>query len=325
MAKFKYSAGLWALGGAADRFLPGGYADKAVTLREVLGIAGGIDGIDGVEIIHSQLREVALSEFKKWLVESELQLTGILADTFGDRKYKLGSISHTDKKVRRDAIDLCKKSVDMAAELDCPAVVLWLGSDGYDYSFQVDYRDHWRTLRESIIEIADYNRKMKICLEYKLKEPRKYLAIGAVGKALYLARECGENVGCVIDFGHSLMAKEKPAESAVLLQMNNKLFNVHMNDAYGDWDDDLIAVSVHLQESVEFLFYLDAMGYDGWIGLDIFPFRMDGAKAADLCIRNLKSVERILERLDKKAMRSAMQSLDASNSQALLRDAIFKD
>jgi hypothetical protein len=32
-------------------------------------------------------------------------------------------------------------------------------------------------------------------------------------------------MGCVIDFGHALMSKEKPAESAVLLQMNGKLFN----------------------------------------------------------------------------------------------------
>ena len=322
---FKYAAGLWALGGAADRFLPGGYVDKAVTLHEVVNRAGSVDGIDGVEIISSQLDGIDVADFKRWLTENKLQLTSILANTFGYRKYKLGSITHTQKTVRQDAIDLCKRTVDLAVELDCPAVVLWLGSDGYDYSFQVDYRDHWNTLRDSIIEIADYNKDMKICLEYKLKEPRKYMSIGAVGKALYLAKECGDTVGCVIDFGHSLMAKEKPAESAVLLQMNGKLFNVHMNDAYGDWDDDLIAVSVHLQESVEFMFYLDEMKYDGWIGLDIFPFRMDGTVAADLCIKNLRSVERILDRIDKKQLQAAMLSLDAGNSQMVIRDAIFND
>jgi len=325
MGKFKYAAGLWALGGAADRFLPSGYADKAVTIREVVGIAGSIDGLDGVEVMHSQLVDLRLRDFKEWLAESKLKLTGILANTFGDRKYKLGSISHSDSRIRQDAIDICRKSIDMAAELDCPAVVLWLGSDGYDYSFQIDYRDHWRSLQDSISEIARYNSKMKVCIEYKLKEPRKYMSIGAVGKALLLAKACGDNVGCVIDFGHALMAKEKPAESAVLLQMNGKLFNVHMNDAYGDWDDDLIAVSVHLQESIEFMFYLGEMGYDGWIGLDIFPFRMDGKKAADLCIRNLRSVENILDRIDRKELRVAMQSLDAANSQLIVRDAIFND
>jgi xylose isomerase len=322
---FRYATGLWALGGAADRFLPSGYTDKAVTLHELVNRAGSVDGIDGVEIISSQLNGIDVTDFKQCLAENKLQLTSILADTFGDRKFKLGSITHTQKEVRQDAIGLCKRTVDLAAELDCPAIVLWLGSDGYDYSFQVDYRDHWNTLRDSIIEIADYNKKMKICLEYKLKEPRKYMSIGAVGKALNLAKQCGDTVGCVIDFGHSLMAKEKPAESAVLLQMNGKLFNVHMNDAYGDWDDDLIAVSVHLQESLEFMYYLEKMKYDGWVGLDIFPFRMDGTVAAELCIKNLRSVEKILSRIDKEELKKAMLSLDAGNSQMVIRDAIFND
>jgi xylose isomerase len=325
MEKFKYSAGLWALGGVADRFVPQGYLEKAETLKGLIEIAGSVDGIDGVEIISSQVDGINSFDLNGWLKANNLVLTSILADTFGDRKYKLGSITHTDKKLRSEAIDICKKSIDLAIEMDCPAVCLWLGSDGYDYSFQIDYVKQWNTLRESISEIANYNKDIKICLEYKLKEPRKYMTIGAVGKSLWLAQECGDNVGVVIDFGHSLMAKEKPAESAAILCMNNKLFNVHMNDAYGDWDDDLIAVSVHLQETVEFMYYLQEMKYDGWIGLDIFPFRMDGKTAAELCICNLRSVEKILNRINRDKLQRAMGTLDAGNSQRVIRDAIFSD
>jgi len=325
MEKFKYSAGLWALGGAADRFVPQGYLEKVETLKGLIEIVGSVDGINGVEIISSQVDGINSFDLNGWLKANNLVLTSILANTFGDRKYKLGSITHTDKKLRSKAIDICKKSVDLAIEMECPAVCLWLGSDGYDYSFQIDYVKHWNTLRESITEIANYNKDIKICLEYKLKEPRKYMTIGAVGKSLWLAQECGDNVGVVIDFGHSLMAKEKPAESAAILSMNNKLFNVHMNDAYGDWDDDLIAVSVHLQETVEFMYYLQEMKYDGWVGLDIFPFRMDGKTAAELCIRNLRSVEKILNRLDRDKLKKAMETLDAGNSQRVIRDAIFND
>jgi xylose isomerase len=323
MGKFKYAAGLWALGGASDRYLPSGYADKAATLRETIGAAGTVDGIDGVEIISTQVDGIDLSDFKGWLNDNDLYLTSVLANTFGDKKFKLGSIAHTDKKIRQDGIDLCKRSIDLALATDCPSVCLWLGSDGYDYSFQVDYEKHWSTLKESIVEIANHNKAINVCLEYKLKEPRKYMTIGAVGKALYLARECGDNVGVTIDFGHSLMAKEKPAESVVLLSMHKKMFNVHMNDAYGDWDDDLIAVSVHLQETLEFMFYLEHFGYDGWIGLDIFPFRMDGRTATDLCVRNLRGVEKILERLDRQKLHAAMNTLDAGKSQEVIHAAIF--
>jgi xylose isomerase len=324
MAKFKWAAGLWALGGAADRYVPAGYMDKSATLHELIKIAASVDGIDGIEIMSHQAEGVVEpDELKGWLNESNVMLTSILANTFGDRRYKLGSITHTDPKIRSDAIDICKRSIDYAASVDCPAVCLWLGSDGYDYSFQIDYRKHWETLRQSITDIAKHNRDIKVCVEYKLKEPRKYMTVGAVGKALYLARECGENVGCVIDFGHALMAKEKPAESLVLLSMHEKLFNVHMNDAYGDWDDDMIAGTIHVQETLEFLYWADKVGYDGWIGLDIFPFRMDGRTAADLCIKNLRNIERMLERLDDKKLAQAMESLDAGNSQSVIRDAIF--
>lgn len=325
MGNFKYAVGLWALGGAADRFVPAGYSESAATLRRLIEIAGSVDGIDGVEIMSSQAEGVVSTDFKGWLKDSNIKLTSILANTFGDRKYKLGSITHTDTKLRSESIDICKKSVDLAVKMECPAVCLWLGSDGYDYSFQVDYMKHWNTMKESVTEIARYNKDTKICLEYKLKEPRKYMTIGAVGKALWLAKECGDNVGVVIDFGHSLMAKEKPAESAAILGMNKKLFNVHMNDAYGDWDDDLIAVSVHLQESVEFMYYLQEMKYDGWVGFDIFPFRMDGKTATELCIRNLRSVEKILNRLDRDRLKKAMATLDAGNSQRVIRDALFND
>jgi xylose isomerase len=323
MTKFRYAAGLWALGGAADRFLPSGYAERAATLKEAVKIAGSVDGLDGVEIMSHQTDGLNLGEFQRWLTDNNLQLTSILANTFGDRKFKLGSITHTDKKIRQEAMDVCRRTIDNARELNCESINLWLGSDGHDYSFQIDYIRHWNMLEESVIEIANYGKDQKICLEYKLKEPRKFMSIGAVGKALNLARACGKNVGVVIDFGHALMAKEKPAESVVLLKKNDKLFGVHINDAYGDWDDDLIASSVHFQETLEFMYYLELMGFDGWIGLDIFPFRMEGKTAAELCIKNLRGIERVLSRIDKERLKQAMETLDAGNSQRILTEAFF--
>ncbi|MFW6137816.1 MAG: sugar phosphate isomerase/epimerase family protein [Spirochaetota bacterium] len=325
MAKFKYSAGLWALGGAADRYVPGGYSAESPSLKKLIEMAASVEGIDGVEIISSQAEGIDSRDLKAWLSDNNVALTSILANTFGDRKFQLGSITNTDPKLRAEAMDIGKKTIDSASTLGCPAVCLWLGSDGYDYCFQIDYRRHWEDLRKSITELAGYNPDIKICLEYKLKEPRKYETIGAVGKALYLARECGDNVGVTLDFGHSLMSKEKPAESVVLLSMYDKMFNVHINDAYGEWDDDMIVGTIHLQETMEFMYYLEQVGYDGWVGLDIFPFRMDGKTAADLCIKNLRSIEKVLDRIDKNKLKQAMTTLDAGNSQKIIRDAIFGD
>ena len=93
-----------------------------------------------------------------------------------------------------------------------------------------------------------------------------YLTVGNAAKALYLALQCGENVGVTLDFGHALMSREKPGESVALLKCHGRLFNVHFNDAYGEWDDDLIVGSVHIAESLEFLYYLDVTEYEGSCG-----------------------------------------------------------
>lgn len=325
MAKeFKYATGLWCLGGCADRFVPSGYLDRSYELKELIDMAASVHGIRGIELFSSQLDGVDLKEIGGYIHDRGLQTTGILANTFGDRKFKLGSITHTDEKLRREAIDICKQTVEMAEKIGCPAVTLWLGSDGFDYPFQVDYVRQLETLIESIKEIADFNPNMRICLEYKLKEPRMYLAVGNAAKTLYLALQCGENVGVTLDFGHALMSKEKPGDSVALLNRHGRLFNVHFNDAYGEWDDDLIVGSVHIPDTLEFLYYLDATGYDGWLGLDIFPFREDASTAANLCIKNLNHLVAVLDRIDYGQLKRAQDTLDAGATQEILSKVIFE-
>ncbi|MBW2057211.1 MAG: TIM barrel protein [Deltaproteobacteria bacterium] len=321
--EFKYATGLWCLGGCADRFVPSGYLGRSYQLRELIDMAASVEGIKGIELFSSQLEGVDLKETRSYIRDKGLQATGILANTFGDRRFKLGSITHTDERLRREAIDLCKHTVEMAEKIECPAVTLWLGSDGFDYPFQVDYVGQLDSLIESIKDIADFNPNLRICLEYKLKEPRMYLAVGNVGKALYLALECGENVGVTLDFGHALMSKEKPGESVALLSRHGRLFNVHINDAYGEWDDDLIVGSVHIPDTLEFLYYLDLTGYDGWLGLDIFPFREDALKAAGLCIKNLNNLVAMLDRMDYGELRRAQDTLDAGVTQEVVSKVIF--
>lgn len=60
-------------------------------------------------------------------------------------------------------------------------------------------------------------------------------------------------------------AYENPAETVALLKRyGDKLFHVHMNDNYRYWDDDMIVGSVHTIETLEFFYWLQRTGYDGW-------------------------------------------------------------
>ena len=57
-----------------------------------------------------------------------------------DDAYRLGAFTHPDPKVRRQAIDLTKRGLDSLAVAGGRLMTLWMGQDGFDYSFQVDYR-----------------------------------------------------------------------------------------------------------------------------------------------------------------------------------------
>jgi len=120
------------------------------------------------------------------------------------------------------------------------------------------------------------------------------------------------------------ITKEKPGDSVPLLSCHGRLFNVHFNDAYGEWDDDLIVGSIHIADTLGFLYYLDVTGYDGWLGLDIFPFREDASTAANLCIRNLNHLVTMLDRIDYGELRIAQETLDAGITQEILSKAIFE-
>ena len=187
----------------------------------------------------------------------------------------------------------------------------------------IDYSRGWDLLLDAIGKLADEFPDKKFSLEYKLKEPRKYLFISSAMKALWITQKLKkDNIGVLIDFGHALMSKENPAEVVYILSKEKKLFGIHFNDAYREWDDDLIAGSINIVDTLEFIYYLDKVGYDGWISFDIFPFRMDGSKAVELCIKNTENLIKLAEKIDRQKLAEAQKSMKAENSIAVIQEVL---
>ena len=82
-----------------------------------------------------------------------------------------------------------------------------------------------------------------------------------------------DNVGVVLDVGHSLFAKETPAEALRLAHRFDRLASVEINDNWREWDDDLAAGSIHLIETLEVMLTLREIGWSEPLLLDQFPFR----------------------------------------------------
>jgi len=320
----KYAVGIWALKGSADRFVSEGYEREFLGTGEGILKASQIKGIKVLEFMSSDFDNFSVAHCKSLLEKNGLETLGILANTFS-RKWKLGAFSNTDETLRKSAIKEGIRAVEIATELNCDNITLWLGSDGFDYPFQVDYKKHWDLLMKSINELVDAYPDKRFALEYKLKEPRKHLTIGTAMKALYIVQKLKkDNLGVLIDFGHALMAKENVAETVSILSEEGKIFGIHLNDAFREWDDDLIVGAVNIWDTVEFLYYLDKVGYNGWLSFDIFPFRMDAVQAVELCIRSTDNLIKIAERIDFERLTKAQASLKAEACLRIIQEALEK-
>ena len=96
---------------------------------------------------------------------------------------------------------------------------------------------------------------MRIAIEYKSKDPRQRQYVGNVGKLMMLLNDIGlDNVGGVIDTGHSLMAQESLSESLAILDAHGKLFQIHLNDNYKDSDPDMVLGAINFWETLEFFY-----------------------------------------------------------------------
>ena len=128
-----------------------------------------------------------------------------------------------------------------------------------------------------------------------------------------------ENVGVLIDIGHSYMAYESPAESVVLADMHDRLHYVELNDNYRSWDDDMMAGTIHFWETMEFLYWLDEVEYDGWCNFDIFPYREDGLESVRECIENAECLRRLATKISREELDSLRKRDNTTGIVRLLR------
>lgn len=319
----KYSVGLWVFKNPGDRFVCSGYK-KPITTEEQLRLAGKVKGIQGVELTYPSSFTLKVSKIKNVLNELNLQVSRISLNTFSDPRWAKGAFTSSDKKLRKEAIERAKKTIDMAKELNADGITMWLGSDGFDYPFAVDYSRQYDLLVAAITEVGEYDKNVKVSVEYKPREPRTHQIVGTAGQLLTIINEINmDNVGITMDVGHSIEAQEDPAEMIALMARYGKLFYTHQNDNFRLWDDDMVVGSVNIWETLEYLYWLDRVGYEGWYTLDMSPYREDPVQAAELSIKNLKRMRVLIAKFDEETLENAFREMDALKAHEMIMDLLF--
>jgi xylose isomerase len=239
-------------------------------------------------------------------------------------EFRAGAFTNPDPAVRRRALDVCEQAVEVAKALGTDTVKLWPGQDGFDYPFQADYRELWRLALDGVRHVAETDPGVRVAIEYKAKEPRTHISFSTAARTLLGIESLGrDDIGIVVDLGHSLFAKETPADVLQLVHEHGRLFTIEVNDNWREWDDDMTVGSVHLIETLEFFHAVRRIGWDAPILLDQFPFREDPVDAARTSIEMLRSLDRALDRLDAEALREVQSRQDALGAQRLLMELLL--
>jgi len=310
------------LAAALSVFSGGEQGPDAPRAQERLASSAKIKGLKAVEIAQTDISpDFPVREVKRILKEYALLCSGVSAHFTHDKRFALGAFGHQHPKTRNAAIEEGRKAVDIARQLSATEVTLRLHTDGFDYPFHVDYVTYWNTLISSIKTIAKYaSPDINVAIAYKPREPRKHITVASVGKALSLCQEIAmKNVGVAVNFSHSLMALENPAESIAFLTRANKLFQVYFSDSYRLWDDMMVPGSINMWELMEALLYLKIARYRGYVVVDMMACRMDPCHACQIAIGNLSIFWKKLEKMDVAELRKAQKTLDAVESQKIIR------
>lgn len=249
------------------------FKTKGDTVAQMIAAAGKVGGLDAADLNYpDHFDHHTPAELGRILADNGMALNGLAMRYYTDPGFRLGSFTHPEATTRRAAIDLTKRGIDALAEMGGRLMTLWLGQDGFDYSFQVDYARQWDDTIAAIAEVADHNASVDIAIEYKPNEPRAHVVMPDMTTTLLGLAEVGRaNTGVTLDFCHMLFAGEMPARAAMLAGRHSRILGVHLNDGYGKRDDGLIAGSVHPVQTVELFVALDRLGYDGVIYFDTFP------------------------------------------------------
>jgi xylose isomerase len=322
---YSYAARLNAFKIGASEKWPG---KNRITTINLLERASEVEGLNAADLNYpDHFDGLDVNEISSVMDSYGISLNGLAMRYYTDPGFKLGAFTNPDPKVRRAAIDITRRGIDTAAGMGAGLMTLWLGQDGFDYSFQANYIRMWDDTISALQEVAAHNPSVDIAIEYKPNEPRAFSLMPDVATTLLAVREAGSaNLGVTLDFAHVLYADEMPAHSAALVQRHSRLLGVHLNDGYAKRDDGLMVGSVHPVQTVELLVELQRCGYSGAIYFDTFPDQ-SGLDPVEECRTNIAAV-RYLDAVatnlaDDPALAEAIERQDAAISQRIVQLALY--
>jgi xylose isomerase len=218
-----------------------------------------------------------------------------------------GAFTSNDPAARQYAIERSKKCADIARELGCNLMVLWLAREGTYLRESKDPGWAAHQILEAVDTLLDYDPDLCIAIEPKPNEPMDMAYIPTIGHALALAfqSKAPERVGALVETAHAILAGLDPSDEMAFALGFDKLYSVHLNDQNGlKFDEDRSFGSIDLRRAFNQVRVLERYRFfeKGMVGLDVKAMRTQPAETATKHLRNslhtfLRLVE-VVRRLD---------------------------
>ncbi len=288
----KFSAGIWFFSVQDSRFHA--KYKKDIDIEERLEIAAKLKdyGLSGLEAHYpNEINEDNAHIWKKFEKDTGIKLIMVAPLVFRDPIFEFGSLSNPNPKIRRTAIDLVVRALQMNREMKTDFSVCWFGIDGYENSFGINFTEMRSRFATGLAEAMDKVPGVRFAVEPKPYEPRGHQLYGTTAEGILLCHQVesllknpqnrrildnGDALCCLNpEIGHVLMGYEDLPYAYSWPLSEGRLAHLHVNSQpLGNYDQDLNIGVVSPEQFDALLYILKIHSYSGYFGIDINPERM---------------------------------------------------
>lgn len=308
MSKFKFTVGPWNVHAGADSYGPETRNDislenKLAKFAELGFSAVQFHDDDAVPNINNLTEEEIKAEARK--VKGLLDKYGLAAEFVAPRLWMDshtadGGFTSTSKQDRDFAMWRAYRSIDIARELGCDLIVLWLAREGTLCAESKSAVTATKQLVEAINCMLRYDDTIRVCIEPKPNEPIDRSFCGTVGHVMGVSAATidPKRVGVNLESAHAILAGLDPANEIGFALAFDKLFTVHLNDQNGiRYDQDKSFGVENLRSAFNQIKLLVENKYweKGYVGLDVKAMRTTADEDSYEHLKNSLEIFKALE------------------------------
>ncbi len=328
MSRFKFSVGPWNVHNGADSYGPAtrediSFEEKVKKFAEIGFSAIQFHDDDAVPNMNELTEEEIKAEARK--VKAVLDKYNLKAEFVAPRlwmdKHTIdGGFMSTSKEDRDFAMWRAYRSIDIANELGCDKIVLWLAREG---TLCAESKSPvWATqqLINAINGMLQYDAKIKVLIEPKPNEPIDRSICGTIGHVMGVSATTIDpsRVGGLLESAHAILAGLDPSHEIGFGLAMGKLWGVHLNDQNGiKYDQDKTFGVENLRQAFNQIKVLMENNYGSngeYIGLDVKAMRTtkdeDSYKHLENSLKIAKALEEKASKFDYDFQKKCVENRD---------------